>query len=137
MYLGQIVELAPKETLFAQSRHPYTRSLMAAIPRAGIRKTERSLPSGDAPNPIDLPQGCRFHTRCPYVVDICRREAPPLAPFAAGHLTACHRAFELPPLLHAEAAAVSPIAEKRMALYAEARQRSGVSIANSKASAPR
>lgn len=124
MYLGQIVELAPKEVLFAQSRHPYTRGLMAAIPRPGIRKTERSIPSGDAPSPIDLPKGCRFHTRCPYVVDICRREVPLLRQCGDEHFTACHRAAELPSLPPLQTLALSPAAEKRLSLYAIARQMS-------------
>ena len=67
MYLGQIVEIAPKDALFAEPRHPYTRTLLAAIPRPDPhRRGQRQLPGGDVPSPMNPPSGCRFHTRCPF-----------------------------------------------------------------------
>ena len=73
MYLGQIVEIAPKDVLFSEPRHPYTRTLMTAIPRPDPhRHGARQLPGGDVPSPMNPPSGCRFHTRCPFVIDRCR-----------------------------------------------------------------
>ena len=98
MYLGQIVEIAPKDALFSEPRHPYTRTLMTAIPRPDPhRHGARQLPGGDVPSPMNPPSGCRFHTRCPFVIDRCRDEMPALRKWSDGHFTACHRAEELPP----------------------------------------
>ena len=123
MYLGRIVETAPKNTLFANPRHPYTRVLLSAIPRPDPhRKLGRQLPGGDVPSPMNVPAGCRFHTRCPFVIDRCRSEDPALRPIEAGHLSACHRAEELPPANPMdEVHPPSPNAAKRLALYAERR----------------
>jgi oligopeptide/dipeptide ABC transporter ATP-binding protein len=122
MYLGQIVELADKDTIFADPRHPYTRTLLAAIPRPDPhRDRHRAVAGGDVPSPMNPPAGCRFHTRCPFVIDRCREEMPPLAPWRDGHLTACHRAAELPVADEAAAGHVAPMAAKRLALYAERR----------------
>jgi oligopeptide/dipeptide ABC transporter ATP-binding protein len=91
MYLGQIVELAGKEELFAAPLHPYTEALIAAAPVPDPRlKRERLVIEGDVPSPIDPPPGCRFHTRCPFAVARCRSEAPELREVAPGHLVACH-----------------------------------------------
>ncbi len=94
MYLGRIMEIADKISLFENAQHPYTRALLSAIPipRPG-RKRERMVLAGDVPSAIDPPVGCRFHTRCPYVRDNCKEEVPQLRSagnMAAGHLTACH-----------------------------------------------
>ena len=99
MNLGHIVETADAETLFASPRHPYSRALLSAIPvpKPGARRSRMVL-DGEMPSPIDPPSGCRFHTRCPYVIDRCRVEAPPLLPFTSEHLIACHRTSELPPV---------------------------------------
>jgi oligopeptide/dipeptide ABC transporter ATP-binding protein len=96
MYLGAIVELAATEELFARPSHPYSRALLAAVPKlqAGARQRAPSLP-GDPPSPLNLPSGCRFHTRCPRAEPLCSREAPPLREIAPGHLAACHFAEEL------------------------------------------
>ncbi|MBX3040801.1 MAG: dipeptide ABC transporter ATP-binding protein [Bdellovibrionaceae bacterium] len=77
MYLGKIVELAPKDELFANPKHPYTQALIQAIPRVGEgkKKMKRSL-SGDVPSPINPPSGCTFHPRCAFAMDICRRDIP-------------------------------------------------------------
>ncbi|MGM0651313.1 MAG: ABC transporter ATP-binding protein [Bacillota bacterium] len=94
MYLGRIMEIADKGELFNEPRHPYTRALLSAIPvpKPG-RKKERVVLSGDVPSAIDPPEGCRFHTRCPYARDNCKTEVPELRPVHdnnAGHLAGCH-----------------------------------------------
>jgi len=91
MYLGKIVEMAPKRSLFAGPRHPYTQALLSAvpIPEPGVRR-DRILLRGDLPSPISPPPGCRFHTRCPYVFDRCRTEEPELRNVGAAHTAACH-----------------------------------------------
>lgn len=123
MYLGQIVEIAGKEALFAAPSHPYTRTLLAAIPRPDPHRVNaRQLPGGDVPSPMNPPDGCRFHTRCPFVIDRCRHEAPMLRPTGDAHFTACHRADELPPAADLTTSAVmAPMAAKRLALYAARR----------------
>jgi len=91
MYLGRIVELAPKERIFAQPLHPYSEALMAAAPIADPKaRRKRLVIEGDVPSPMNPPPGCHFHTRCPYVVDRCRQEYPPLQEVAPGHVVACH-----------------------------------------------
>jgi oligopeptide/dipeptide ABC transporter ATP-binding protein len=98
MNLGHIVETADAETLFASPRHPYSRALLSAIPVPSPHaKRSRLMLEGEMPSALNPPSGCRFHTRCPYVIDRCRSELPQLLPDAAGHLTACHRSRELPP----------------------------------------
>ena len=91
MYLGKIVELAEKKTLFAQPRHPYTHALLSAVPQPvpGLRK-QRIILKGDVPSPASPPPGCRFHTRCPYAFDRCRVEEPAFEEKAPGHFAACH-----------------------------------------------
>ena len=91
MYLGKIVEIADRRTLFGQPRHPYTEALLSAVPVPvpGAAR-ERIVLKGDVPSPIRPPPGCRFHTRCPYAFDRCRSEEPVLADNGAGHFSACH-----------------------------------------------
>ncbi len=90
MYLGQIVEYADKQSLFAQPRHPYTQALLSAIPvpEPGLKR-ERTLLQGDVPNPITPPSGCRFRTRCPYARERCAEEVPALRA-QGSHAVACH-----------------------------------------------
>ena len=122
MYLGQIVEIAGKEALFRDPRHPYTRTLLAAIPRPDPhRDRHRQVAGGDVPSPMNPPAGCRFHTRCPFVVDRCRTEIPVLSFWADEHAVACHRAAELPAVDETAASHVAPVAAKRLALYAARR----------------
>jgi len=93
MYLGRIVEQAPKERLFASPHHPYTQALIAAVPLPEPqRRRARTLLQGDPPSPFAVPAGCRFHTRCPLAAEICRKVEPALAPLADGHRVACHAA---------------------------------------------
>ena len=91
MYLGKIVEVAPKRQIFGAPQHPYTKALLSAVPvpEPGAAR-ERIILKGDVPSPINPPPGCRFHTRCPYVFDRCRVEEPALRATAAGNLAACH-----------------------------------------------
>ena len=93
MYLGRIVEQGEAERLFARPAHPYTRALVSAIPTVGERR-ERLLLQGDPPNPVDVPAGCAFHTRCPFAIARCKAEMPMLQPADDGHLVACHRVDE-------------------------------------------
>ena len=92
MYLGRIVELAPKATLFDRPLHPYTEALLAAVPNTDpAARTEQPPLEGDVPSPMDPPPGCRFHTRCPLATDLCKQQDPALTPRSAGsHLVACH-----------------------------------------------
>jgi peptide/nickel transport system ATP-binding protein len=91
MYLGKIVELAPKRNIFAAPKHPYTKALLSAVPvpEPGAAR-ERIILKGDVPSPINPPKGCRFHTRCPYAFDRCRSEEPKLRLLQDDHFTACH-----------------------------------------------
>ena len=123
MYLGRIAEIGPKDTVFVNPRHPYTRVLLSAIPRPDPhRKLVRQVAGGDVPSPAAIPEGCRFHTRCAFVIDRCRTEDPALHTVDSSHLSACHRAEELPAPTAMDAAHVAaPAAVRRLALYAERR----------------
>lgn len=91
MYLGRIVEIAPKRAIFTRPQHPYTEALLDAVPlpKPGARRQRRVL-TGDVPSPIDPPPGCHFHTRCPYVEERCRVEAPAMQQVSPGQWVACH-----------------------------------------------
>ena len=93
MYLGQLVELAESYELCSQPMHPYTQSLLSAVPLPDPIKTraqQRLILEGDVPSPLHPPTGCRFHTRCPYATERCRQEMPQLKEQAPGHFAACH-----------------------------------------------
>ncbi len=93
MYLGNLVELAQSNELYKNPLHPYTKSLLSAVPIPDpevSRTRNRMLPEGEIPSPINPPSGCRFHTRCPYAVDICKTAAPEFKEYNAGHFAACH-----------------------------------------------
>jgi oligopeptide/dipeptide ABC transporter ATP-binding protein len=137
MNLGCIVENADAGDLFASPRHPYSRALLSAIPvpKPGV-KPARMILQGDMPSALSPPAGCRFHTRCPYVIARCGLERPELlehdpekwtpvfeerscSAFARGHATACHRIGELPPAsaVTAEDAGFSPSLERMIAAF--------------------
>jgi len=96
MYLGRIVELADRQTLWTRPRHPYTRALISAVPAVSpdAPATERIRLVGDLPSPIDPPSGCTFRTRCPMAVPECAVRVPGLRALAPGHEVACHRVGE-------------------------------------------
>ena len=99
MYLGKMVELSDWKSLYAEPNHPYTQSLLSAVPvpDPDIQKTrKRIILAGDPPSPIDPPSGCRFHTRCPIAKEICSKEAPEWREVADGHFCACHMAAPFP-----------------------------------------
>jgi oligopeptide/dipeptide ABC transporter ATP-binding protein len=90
MYLGSLAELAPSETLYADPKHPYTRALMSAVPKAEpVRERSRIILTGEIPSPIDPPSGCKFHPRCPDVMDVCKKSVPKLVQIGKTKV-ACH-----------------------------------------------
>jgi len=90
MYLGRVVEQAPSEEVFARPNHPYTVSLLSAVPRIEARKRVFAVVKGEIPSPLNPPSGCHFHPRCPHAMDRCKVEVPKLREIAPGHVSACH-----------------------------------------------
>jgi oligopeptide/dipeptide ABC transporter ATP-binding protein len=91
MYLGRVVELADKDSLYENPKHPYTEALLSAVPIADPDiARERIILQGDVPSPANPPKGCAFHTRCPKVMDICKVERPVFKDLGNGHYVACH-----------------------------------------------
>lgn len=92
MYLGRIVELTDRSSLFEMPLHPYTEALLAAVPVPDPKQKHRKrmILTGDVPSPIKPPPGCHFHTRCPYATERCRTEAPTLRELQPGHWASCH-----------------------------------------------
>jgi oligopeptide/dipeptide ABC transporter ATP-binding protein len=100
MYLGKGVEIASTDTLFTHPRHPYTYALLSGIPVPDVEhKPRRIVLTGDVPSPLNPPAGCRFHTRCPFVIDHCREKEPFLETIAGNHKAACHRKQEMETLV--------------------------------------
>ncbi|MDY3918650.1 MAG: oligopeptide/dipeptide ABC transporter ATP-binding protein [Candidatus Limivivens sp.] len=93
MYLGNLVEIADNDELYENPLHPYTKALLSAIPIADprtARNSKRQIIQGDLPSPLNIPTGCRFHTRCPHATERCRQEAPVLKAAGRAHQVACH-----------------------------------------------
>ncbi|MCT2548537.1 MULTISPECIES: ABC transporter ATP-binding protein [Streptomyces] len=107
MYLGKIVELADRESLYKAPMHPYTKALLSAVPipdpKRRSAKSERILLKGDVPSPISPPSGCRFHTRCWKATEVCKTQEPPLAALKTGHQVACHHPENAPDQVPGEA----------------------------------
>jgi oligopeptide/dipeptide ABC transporter ATP-binding protein len=113
MYLGKIVELADKRTLFAEPRHPYTQALLSSVPVPDPAfKRVRAVLQGDVPSPYQPPSGCRFHTRCPHARERCRTEEPALV-----QGTACHFWREIPFEPVAAGATLNPRLDKLQAHF--------------------
>ncbi|KUK66427.1 MAG: Peptide/nickel transport system ATP-binding protein [Atribacteria bacterium 34_868] len=92
MYLGKIVEMGEKKYLFRDPKHPYTQALLSAIPIPDPKqRKQQEIIMGDVPSPINPPKGCRFHTRCPEVSDICKLEEPPLTEIKPNYFVVCHK----------------------------------------------
>lgn len=92
MYLGKCIETSPTDELFSNPLHPYTHALLSGIPNPEISAVpNRIVLEGDVPSPLDPPSGCRFHTRCPFCIDVCRTEEPALLDVGNDHKVACHR----------------------------------------------
>ena len=95
MYLGKIVELGTADNLVYDPLHPYTRALIAAVPKPDPKDVVEILAKGDIPSPINPPKGCRFHPRCTFAQEICKKEEPPYIEIKKGHFAACHFAGEI------------------------------------------
>ncbi|HEY0919486.1 ABC transporter ATP-binding protein [Devosia sp.] len=95
MYLGEIVEMGPVEAVLSRPRHPYTQSLMSAVPEVdAVGQHSRVRLKGELPSPLNPPAGCKFHTRCPLAIETCRTVVPQTESVGAGHTAACHRLAE-------------------------------------------
>jgi peptide/nickel transport system ATP-binding protein len=106
MYLGKVCEVAPTDSLYAAPAHPYTAILLASVPSLDPAARQRAtLPTGEAPSPLNVPSGCRFNTRCPRVMERCQREEPAIRELSdrPGHFVACHD-----PLMPADSLSAAP-----------------------------
>jgi oligopeptide transport system ATP-binding protein len=98
MYLGKMVELADADEIYNRPLHPYSKSLLSAVPVPDpkiVRANKRIVLSGDIPSPLNAPSGCPFHTRCPYATDVCSQSMPEFEEIEKGHFIACHRAKDI------------------------------------------
>jgi oligopeptide transport system ATP-binding protein len=93
MYLGRVVEIASRDDLYQNPRHPYTQALLSAVPEADVdaeNKKQRIVLQGEIPSPLRVPSGCRFHTRCPSAMAQCKTQDPVMSEHGGGHAVACH-----------------------------------------------
>jgi oligopeptide transport system ATP-binding protein len=98
MYLGRMVELAEADEIYEHPLHPYSKSLLSAVPVPDpktARANKRIVLTGDIPSPLNAPSGCPFRTRCPYAREVCAQEMPPFTEVSRGHFVACHRTAEI------------------------------------------
>ena len=96
MYVGKIVETGPPQELFKSPKHPYTAALISSLPKPDpAQRATREPLEGEIANPANPPQGCYFHPRCPFAVEICKTVAPELKELSSGRHVSCHRAEEL------------------------------------------
>ena len=98
MYLGRMVELADADEIYKRPLHPYSKSLMSAVPIPDpkiARENQRIVLSGDIPSPLNAPSGCPFRTRCPHATDACAESMPEFKEVSKGHFVACHRVAEI------------------------------------------
>jgi peptide/nickel transport system ATP-binding protein len=90
MYLGRIVETAPIGSFLKKPNHPYTKALLAGVPRLEVGKREYEPITGEIPSPLDPPEGCHFHPRCPFATERCKKEVPLIREISPAHFSACH-----------------------------------------------
>ncbi len=133
MYLGRVVEIAPRDALYADPLHPYTRALLSAVPIADVEAEERRariVLEGEVPSPLNPPAGCRFHPRCPSVMDLCRSVDPEPTTFPDGRIVSCHlHAGQVVPIDASRifnAARREPESVRATSLAPEAAQRAGI-----------
>ena len=129
MYLGKLVEIADKRSLFARPAHPYTQALLSAIPKPDpLLGRERAVLAGDVPSPMAPPPGCRFATRCPFAQARCREEEPALRAAQPGHRVACHFFESLPPMIAPGSlgGSASPNLTRRLELFDALKGRAAV-----------
>jgi oligopeptide transport system ATP-binding protein len=124
MYLGSIVETGDRDKIFSQPKHPYTRSLLSAVPRPDPHRHRQVVVlDGDPPSPLAVPSGCRFHPRCLYAIDACKTVQPALQPVEDGHSVSCHLWRDLPSFVHDTGPRPRTASDMRLELYAKWREK--------------
>jgi oligopeptide transport system ATP-binding protein len=124
MYLGRVVETGSCEAVFARPRHPYTHSLLSAVPQPNpARERKAAITCGDLPSPLAVPAGCRFHPRCPFAIEKCKTVDPPLRKVDDAQSVSCHRWEELPNFAQDIQPRKKTPSEMRLELFARVRER--------------